>query len=256
MPGRTVAKWARVYMDGYDVSGYSRSLDTLKWSFDEADTTAMSETVKNALAAQASFGIGTLNGLFDNTATSGLHALASGAGGTRRLVSVLIGDRAVPAQGVPAYTINAYQTGYQGSDDGGAVVASVPFSDGAAPDGSGGLAYPFPWGLVLNANTARTGANASSGVDFAASTSFGGLLVYHVTAANGTATLSVDDSADNSSFAAVSGMTTGSITMAAGTSGVVALSRSATIRRYARWQLALGTATSVTFVAILIKPAY
>lgn len=256
MAGRTVAKWARVYVDGYDVSGNSRTIGDLKTAFEEVDSTAMSDTVKGYLPGICALGVGTLNGIFDNTATTGLHTLVNGAG-VRRLVTVAIGDRAVPAQGVPAFSANAYQVGYQGQNDGGAVVASVPFSDGIAPDGAGGLLYPLGWGVLLNASTtARTAANASTGVDGGGATTFGGYMTYHVLAANGTATISVDDSADNAAWAAVSGMTTGSITMAAGTSGAVAIGRSATIRRYTRWQLALGTATSVTFVIVLHRATF
>jgi len=256
MAGRTVAKWARVYLSGYDMSGYSRSIGDLKHAFDEADTTAMSDQIKSALPGQASMAVGTLNGLFDTTATSGLHVVGSTLSGARQLVTVAIGDRAVPAQGDPAFSVIASQLAYQSEQSGSTVAVTIPFSDGVAADGQGGLLYPFPWGRLLNANTARTGANAASGIDGAASTSLGGVLVYHITAGNGTATLSVDDSADNSSFSAVSGMTTGSITMAAGVWGAVALGRSATIRRYTRWQLALGSATSVTFVAVLIRPTF
>lgn len=256
MAGRTVAKWARVYLSGYDMSGYSRSIGDLRHAHEEADTTAMSDLVKSALPGAATMSVGTLNGLFDTTATSGLHVIGSATNGSRQLVTVAIGDRAAPAQGDPAFTVIANQLGYQATLDGQTAAVTIPFSDGVAADGQGGLLYATPWGRLLNANVARTGANASSGVDGAASTSLGGVLVYHITAANGTATLSVDDSADNSTFAAVSGLTTGSITMAAGTWGAVALARNATIRRYTRWQLALGTATSVTFVAVLIRPSF
>lgn len=256
MAGRTVAKWARVYLSGYDMSGYSRQIGDLKWAFEEADTTAMSDLVKSALPGTASMGVGTLNGLFDTTATSGLHVIGSATNGSRQLVTVAIGDRAAPTLGDPAFSVIANQLAYQSNQDGQTVAVTIPFSDGVAADGQGGLLYPFPWGRLLNANVARTGANAASGVDGGASTSLGGVLVYHITAGNGTATLSVDDSADNSSFSAVSGMTTGSITMAAGVWGAVALGRSATIRRYTRYQLALGSATSVTFVAAIIRPAF
>ena len=101
-----------------------------------------------------------------------------------------------------------------------------------------------------NAATARTGANSDTGgPDYGAATSKGGFMAYHVLAssnASHTATISVDDSSDDSTYNALSGATTGSITVTAGVSGIVAVT--GTVNRYLRWQLALGTATSVTFV--------
>ena len=80
-------------------------------------------------------------------------------------------------------------------------------------------------------------------------------MVYQVLAGNGTATISIDNSANNSAFTALSGATTGSINCAVVQHGIVALGVTATVRRYLRWQIALGTATSVTF-ALSFHRAY
>ena len=37
--GRTLQKWVRAYIDGYDMSGYSRSAGVLGWNYNEADLT-------------------------------------------------------------------------------------------------------------------------------------------------------------------------------------------------------------------------
>ena len=48
--GRTVPKWVRVYMDGYDLSGYSRTIGPLKHEYEEADLTAqMSDAVMGVM---------------------------------------------------------------------------------------------------------------------------------------------------------------------------------------------------------------
>lgn len=255
MPGRTVSKHSRVYVSGYDMSGYTRSIGPLTQTFDEVDATAMADVVKGVLPGHGTCSVGTLNAMLDNTPTSGLHVIANNPG-VRRVVTVAIGDRAAPALGVPTYSVETTQLGYQATDDGGLVAVTIPFSDGEAADGSGGQFYPNPWGVLLNANLARTAVNAATGVDNGAASTFGGVMVYHITAGNGTATLSVEDSADNAAWAAVAGMSTGLITMAAGVSGAVAIARTATIRRYARWQLVFGTATSVTFVQSLIRGTF
>lgn len=55
-------------------------------------------------------------------------------------------------------------------------------------------------------------------------------------------------------FAALSGATSGSIDASVTpVSGMVALGVTAAVRRYTRWQLAFGTATTATFVCGLIR---
>jgi hypothetical protein len=251
--GRTVSKYLGVFFDGYALAGYTKKIGPLKTEFQAADVTTLGDTVKGFLPNQASVTVGTLNGIFDNTAATGLHVLASGAGVTR-IVSVPIGIRAAMAQGDPCFNAQVIQDGYQAGEAGGAVIANVPFGEWAGNPTT--AQYPWGWGLVLNANTARVGVNAASGVDnygAAVSTLFGGYLCYHVTAGNGTATLSIDDSADNAAWVALSGATTGSINCAVVSAGIVALGRTATVRRYLRWQIVLGTATTVTFLLSFVR---
>ena len=66
-------------------------------------------------------------------------------------------------------------------------------------------------------------------------------------------TISVDDSADNSSFLALSGCTTGSIDVSTKPSGIVAIGKTATVRQYVRWQVALGTASDVDLTLSFIR---
>lgn len=246
--GRTVSKHTRVYVDGYDLSGYTRSIGPLLEQYDAVGEAALTDAVKGYLPNQATHGVGTLNGIFDNTATSGLHALHTAGAGSKHVVTVALGIRAAPAIGDPCYAGHFEQSGYVAEPNSGMVFATVPFDKTSAAATT--LAYPKPWGVVLNAATARTGANSDTGgPDYGAATSKGGFMAYHVLAssnASHTATISVDDSSDDSTYNALSGATTGSITVTAGVSGIVAVT--GTVNRYLRWQLALGTATSVTFV--------
>lgn len=261
--GRTTNKWRRVYVNGYDLSGFSRDIGPLDLVYDEADLTAyMGDTVKGYLPNTAHASPGTLNAVFENTATTGLHALAQPSAGTSRNVLVAIGMRAAPADGDVCYAGSFYQSGYNVTNDGGAVTATIPFTGWSASAES--LLYATPWGLILHANAARTsasGANTDLGYDnpSGGATTKGGYFAYHILASSGaghTATLSVDDSATNlndASFAALSGATTGSITVTAGVSGIVSIGHTATVRQYLRWQIAFGTATSVTFVSAFFR---
>ena len=90
-----------------------------------------------------------------------------------------------------------------------------------------------------------------------AATTKGGYFMYQVLASNAagvTATLSVDDgtSAVDADMDPLAGATTGSIVCVPGVSGVV-VPTTLTIRRFLRWQIAFGTATSVTFVSAFFR---
>ena len=91
MTGRTVLKHARVYVDGYDMSAYSKEVTDLSWTFDTEEQAALSDDVKNGLPGHANISPGNISAFLDNTATSGLHAVLSGGTGNRT-VMIPIGD--------------------------------------------------------------------------------------------------------------------------------------------------------------------
>jgi len=255
MAGITTQKWRRVYADGCDISGFSRTIGPLSVVFDEVDVTAdMSDTVRGYLRGRAQINLGTLNAVFDNTATTGLHTVMKTAGGARTVL-VALGSLAAPAAGDAVFGGTFIQGAYTPLDDGGARGVSIPFTgwSGAAAT----LGYTNPWGLLLHTNSAATGANsANSGISnpTGGATTKGGFFLYQVTAGSGvdgTATLSVDDSADNSDWTALSGATSGLIDCSDNpAAAIVALGTGATVREYLRWQIVLpgGGATSVTAV--------
>ena len=259
MAGRTVSKYIRCYVDGYDMSGYSRTIGPLLWEFDEADLTAqMGDSVRGYLPNLCNMSPGTLNGVFDNTATSGLHVIASSIQ-SERVVTVAIGDRAAPAIGDPVYCGQPVQLSYHAEEDGGAVTAAIPFGMWEAANLDG---YPKPWGNLLHTLSAATAANSSgTGVDqIGASSAKGGYMVYHVTAASAaghTATIKVQHSADevDGNYADLGGCTTGVVNVGtAPISGIIpTTAKTTTVNRYLRWQVALGTATSVTFALSFVR---
>lgn len=139
---------------------------------------------------------------------------------------------------------------------------NIPFAGWAAD--ATHRAYPVAWGNLLHANTAETAVNsADAGVESAtgAATAFGGYMIYHVTAAVGgagaTATIKVQDSVDedNANYTDLSGCTTGVIDVqTAPVAGVVATTTNVTaVKQFTRWQIVLGTATSVTFVLAFMR---
>jgi len=252
MTGRTVQRWTRIYLDGYDMSGYARSVGNLGWSFDEANLTALSDSIKGYLPALCNMSPSVVNANLDNTATSGSHAILS-VPGVSRVVTIALGMRAAPAMGDPVFCGRYNQADYQAAEDGGAMVVNMNF-DGW--DAANMIGYDNPWGVLLHAAGAETGANTAIGHDGLAASSFGGYLVYQVLAGNGTATISVDKSTTtnlNASFSALSGATSGSIDCSTPKAGIIALGKTATVGKFLRWQLALGTATSVTFNLAFVR---
>jgi hypothetical protein len=258
MAGRVLNKGIRVYLDGYRMSGYTVNIGPLSTAFAENGLFAVTDAVKGYLPGNVDINPGTLNGIFDNTATSGLHAIASAAaqGGAARNLMVAIGTLgAAPAVGDPTFAGVWNQQAYVATPSiDSLVAASIKFS--GYNEYSNPLTYISPaWGLLLHVDGAETAVNSSNtpNVDNAAASANGGVFYYQVFAGNGTATLSVDDSANATAWAGLSGATSGSIDCSSVKSGQVAIPLGSTVRRYIRWQLALGSATTVTFACAFAR---
>lgn len=71
---RTHNKHVRVYVNGVDMSGYSRTVGPLGWMFGAEPDAAMTDAVKNIIVGQADIQAGTLNAFLDND-TAGLFAV-------------------------------------------------------------------------------------------------------------------------------------------------------------------------------------
>ena len=254
--GRTTLNNWRVYVDGYDMSGMSRSFGPLDCIFDEGVDDALTHTVKGIYPGQATVKMGTLNGIFNNTATTGLHAVMEGGNGTVRDVMLACGIQGAPANNNPCFSGQFEQIGYNSNDSEPIMTASIPFGNTSAA--AGYLNYAKPWGALLHALLAATAANTATGLDQAAQSTKGGWMMYQVTAAAGagdmTATLKVQDADTNENGSFGDLLSSGVINCSGGgVSGVVALAPTATVERYVRWQIALGTATSVTFALAFMR---
>jgi hypothetical protein len=134
------------------------------------------------------------------------------------------------------------------------LTVTVPFGGQA---NSAVMKYADPWGVLVHAKASRTAANSSTtGIDNGAATTAGGYLMYQIFSitGTGTATVSIDDSADGSSYTALSGATSGAISnTSAPTAGIVQLATTATVRRYLRWQLSLTGATACEFAIAFVR---
>ena len=249
---RTVPRWTRIYLGGYSFANYTQSIGPLEVNFAEADLTTLGDAVKGALPGQPTANIGTLNAVMDND-TNGFREIMQG-GSNSWPTSIAIGMQAEPAAGNPVFAGYFRQKSYTGAASGELVTVSAEFEgwDAAASN-----LYQKFWGKVLHANSAETAVNSGSGVDSdtAAATTTGGFAIFHLLSSNGTVTLTVQDSADNSTgWANVTGLTSGVIDASSTPTAVFAATAvTATIKRYTRWQLSFGTASTATFLISFVR---
>ena len=250
---RTHPKFQRLYINGYDLSGQARDLGTTGVTFSDKPDAALSDAVENTIIGRGSIQAGPFNAFLDPKAagTTGLHELMYG-GQLISYIMAVYGTPGGPIAGDPMFAAAMQQGSYTGQQSDGMFPVNIDFK-GAA--NSGPLTYDKPFGYLIHAKGAETAANsANTNVDNGAATTAGGIFVYQMFSSNGTATLSLDDSANGTSWVALSGATSGNITAASAPKyGMVALATTATVRQYIRWQLALGTASTVTFACGLIR---
>ena len=75
--GRTLQRFLRLYADGYDLSGYTRIIEKLEVDYPVDLISCLNDGVQGGLPDHAAISIGNTSCVFDNTATSGLHAVAN-----------------------------------------------------------------------------------------------------------------------------------------------------------------------------------
>jgi hypothetical protein len=213
----------------------------------------MSDDVMGYLPNLCSISPGTLNGVFDNTATLGLHVIASSP--ASRIVTIPIGIQAAPLEGDPCFNGQFIQTGYHGEIAGPSVYAQVPFGEW---DVANEIAYDQPWGVMLTPKATKTAVNSGDGVDdgYGGASSAGGYMVYHVfDGGNTNATIKIqDETTIDGAFGDLSGATSGEIDCSTEQKGIVELAVGATVKQYLRWQLVLdGGSGTVVFALAFIR---
>lgn len=249
------AKYCRAYVDGYDLSGQTLTLGPMGVAHEPEAIACWSDVVMAVRASgMPTISLGSLSGLMTSTASE-LHDRLSGGGNTP-IITVAIGAMAAPAAGVPTFTGKFHQRDYipQPALGSGHIPAQLTLESqphGALTD------YRQAWGVLLHANGAETAVNSgTAGHDYGASTALGGYGFLHVLAGNGTCTFSIEHSAanDDATFDATGAIVTFATTDASSPfSEIKEIGATTTVQRYLRWQIALGTATTVTFVMGFVR---
>lgn len=221
----------RLYVGGYNLSGDIGSLSRIGGSLATLDLTDITQSGYDRKGGLRTGGL-TFNAWF-NDAAGRAHPRLS----LLPTADVIVTYGRGASLGSPAASCVSKQIGYDGTrgQDGSLSFAAAVESN----------RYGLEWGIQYTAGE-RTDTTATNGtaIDGTASTSNGAQFYLHVTGFTGTnVTVTMQDSADNVTFAAISGA---AFTAATGvTSERIAVT--GTIRRYVR-AVTSGTFTSATFV--------
>lgn len=230
---------ARLLVDGYNLSGDIGAVQTIRGGPALLDLTDITQPAHHRTGGLLSGELG-FNALWD-TDPDAAHDVLSALPTTDRQVIYLHRN----AHAAPAAALSAKQVNYDPSrgQDGSLVAAIQALSQGT----------PLDWCEVLTAGI-ETIASAASGtaIDDAAATAFGAAGYLHaLSIGSGTATVAIQDSADDVSYADVTGLVFTAV--ASRTSQRLVTSRTATIRRYLRVNV---TGTFTNLVAVVAVNRY
>ena len=226
----------RLYAGGYDMSGDVSAINSINDSQALIEVTGLDSSAVERLAGLGD-GAVEINGWF-NAASGQIHAALLNSGKVRTADVVVLIPLGVTVGDVCAFLV-AKESNYglnRGAD------GSLAVSSGYQANGFG-----IAWGLMLTAGK-RTDSSAATGssIDNSSATATGASAVVEVfSLGSGTVTPVVQDSADNSSFSAISGLTFTNVTSAPSAERL-ATSATATIRQYVRF------ATTNTFTNAVI----
>jgi hypothetical protein len=221
-------------VDGQDISGDVNSLSNIHGGPAPWDVTGIDKSANERIGVLRDGGLGFV--AFHNTVALGTHA---------KLSALPLADRLV-----------TYCRGYGlGNDSASCIGKQINYDPTRGADGSLTFAvdvqadaFGLEWGLQYTAGF-RTDTVATNGtaLDFGAvSTAFGMQAYLQVASFAGTSiVVKLQDSADNTTFADVTGLTFNTVT-AAPTAQRIATANTATIRRYVR-VATTGTFTSAAF---------
>lgn len=244
MAGKRSGLGMNLYIDQYDLSGDVNSLGRISSPLLLQDNTQGIKKFAVERLPLKRDGFIDMTSMFnvDNTTgAEGAHVALSGLPRTDRQITVTCGT----TLGDVAASMVSKQLNLDGNR---ADAGEFTFAINAVANG-----YGLEWGNILTAGlrTDTSGGNGTA-VDFGASISHGWAAYLHVQKFTGTSvTVTIADSADNSSFTNLSG---GAFTAATGRTfqRLASASSTATVRRYVRVTTS-GTFSSATFAVNFIR---
>lgn len=231
----------RLLVGGFDISGDVQALDNVHGGPAALDVTDITQSAHSRIGGLRDGGLGAT--VFFDAANA--HPVLDALPTADVLVSYLLNPLAL---GSPAACCVAKQIGYdptRGAD--GSLTLKTQF------DANG---FGLEWGVQLTpglrTDTTATAASSSNSIDTTASKAFGAQAYLQCTAFSGTSvTCTIKDSADNSTFTAVTGLAFTAVSAAPAWQRL-ATANNATIRQYLA-VATTGTFTSASFSIVIVK---
>lgn len=233
----------QLYVNGYDLSGDVGVINAVRDGQNLLDVTAIDKSAMERIPGLADGGIDFT--AFFNDATDAAHDVLSPMGSTDKYVTYAVNT----TLGRPGWSLTAKQADYAGAR---AADGSLAFTvQTQTSDGEGLRAGEM---LTAGIRTDTAATNGSS-VDGTAATAFGAVIFLHVFDFDGTdVTISVEDSANNSAWAALTGASFAEIDAAGHHTERIVLASDAAVRRYLRAvTTTTGGFTSVDFALMLCR---
>jgi hypothetical protein len=230
-----------LYVGGYDISGDIGSLGKISGGNKPIAVTGINKLAFERIGGQRDGGLSW--SAFFNTAVGQAHPVLS-ALPTADVVATYCRGTTL---GDPAACTVAKQLNYDGNRT---AAGEFTFAVDAEADG-----YGLGWGRQLTAGLRTdTAATAGASIDTGGSLSFGAQAYLQVMSFAGTdATVKIQDSADNVTFADVAGLSFTAVT-AAPTTQRIAIANTATVRQYLRaTTVTTGGFTSCVFSVVVVK---
>ncbi len=228
------------YVGGVDLSGDVASLESIVTSRAVMDVTGIDKSATERIHGIKDGGFD-FTSFFNPAATQSFPTLKA-LPTTDVTCSYFRGT----TLGNPAASCVAKQINYDGSRSS---AGEMSFKTSVKGNGFG-----LEWGVMLTAGkrTDTVATSPATGVDTLASAAFGGQAYLHVFAFTGTSvTVTIQDSADNSSFANISPSLVFAAATAVGTQRV-SVANTTTIRRYVR-AITTGTFSNAIFAVNFVK---
>lgn len=231
---------SRLWVGSTNLSGDINSLKRIAGGPAALDLSDITQTGYDRLGGRRDGGIDVT--CYFNPTAGRAHPVYSALPRTDTIVSFAVGATI----GTPCASCQALQIGYDGTvnQDGSLTLEVASNSD----------RYGLEWGELLTSGDGRTDTTATAsgtGLDGTAATTFGGQAYLHVSAFTGTnVTVKLQDSADNASFADVTG---GAFTAKTAV-GFERIAITGTIRRYVRLATT-GTFSNATFLVNFVRNA-
>lgn len=230
----------QLYINGIDISGDIGSLSNIHGGMTTLDVTDITQSAVNRIGGIRDGGM--VFNSWMNDSLGQAHKTLRALPTADALVSYLRGT----GIGSPIATLAAKQINYDGTRGADGSLTWVTDAQGQG--------FGLEWGQQLTAGK-RTDATATSpatGLDTVASASFGLQAYLHVFAFTGTSvTVTLQDSADNATFAAIGGGVSFVAATAVGAQRLATVNTQ-TVRRYVR-AITTGTFTNAVFAVQLSK---